>query len=404
MADARLDLARNHPDHPDGPHRRVSAALVLAAGPSLIRLGGLTILERAVRVLRAAGLERVIVASGPDTASATLVRHRDLPAELSDATAPPALTGRCLLVAGDQVFDTDTVTGLVAAPQEAALTTGGLAGSGARGGLAVVDAGTATALLSATTPASPRTDAPGAGSGWHAALTELADRPGVAWHEPDGFLASVSDRADVRRAERALWRRYGPKPTDGLVAHYLNRPLSRPATLWLLRSRLTPDALTVLSFLLVLAGAAVTGFGGRWWLAICGGILIALGNALDGVDGEVARVSLRTSRRGALLDTILDRYADLAVLAGLALAAGAGPAAWTWAFAAGAAAMLIPYINALVPTAPQRLLRRDVRLLACALAAAVSLPLWGLVLVAVVGNVDAARVFWLVIRRAPGAR
>jgi hypothetical protein len=26
------------------------------------------------------------------------------------------------------------------------------------------------------------------------------------------------------------------------------------------------------------------------------------------------------------------------------------------------------------------------------------------VLVAVIGNVDAARVFWLVIRRAPGAR
>jgi 1L-myo-inositol 1-phosphate cytidylyltransferase / CDP-L-myo-inositol myo-inositolphosphotransferase len=394
MTDARLDLARNHPD---GPHRRVSAALVLAAGPSLIRLGGLTILERAVRVLRAAGLERVIVASGPETPTATLVRHRDLPAELSDASAPPVLTGRCLLVSGDQVFDTDTVTGLVGAPHEAALAAGGPAGSGARGGgLAVVDAGTATALLS---PAEPST-----GPGWPAALAELADHPGIAWHEPDGFLATVSDRGDVRRAERALWRRYGPKPTDGLVAHYLNRPLSRPATLWLLRSRLSPDALTVLSFLLVLAGAAVTGFGGRWWLAICGGILIALGNALDGVDGEVARVSLRTSRRGALLDTILDRYADLAVLAGLALAAGAGPAAWTWAFAAGAAAMLIPYINALVPTAPQRLLRRDVRLLACALAAAVSLPLWGLILVAVVGNVDAARVFWLVIRRAPGAR
>jgi CDP-L-myo-inositol myo-inositolphosphotransferase len=386
MADARLDLAPNHPDH-DGPHRRVSAALVLATGPSLIRLGGLTVLERAVRVLRAAGLERVIVAcAGPESASAALVHRRQLPAELSDGAALPALTGRCLLVAGDQVFDTDTVTGLVGATREPA-------GVAASGGLAVVEAGTATALLS-----------PGTTTGLRTALAELPDRPEVAWHEPDGFLATVSSRADVRRAEQALWRRYGPKPTDGLVAHYLNRPLSRPATLWLLRSRLTPDALTVLSFLLVLAGAAVTGFGGRWWLAICGGILIALGNALDGVDGEVARVSLRTSRRGALLDTILDRYADLAVLAGLALAAGGGAGAWTWAFAAGAASMLIPYINALCPTAPQRLLRRDVRLLACALAAAVSLPLWGLVLVAVIGNVDAARVFWLVIRRAPGAR
>jgi phosphatidylglycerophosphate synthase len=402
MTDARLDLARNHPDP---SHRRVSAALVLAAGPSLIRLGGLTVLERTIRVLRAAGLERVIVScGGPATPSAALVRRRQLPAELSHTGAPAALTGRCLVVAGDQVFDTDTVAGLVDDPSDVALTSGGPVGGGvaggapAGGGLAVVDADLAGTLLS------PDTTGTGSPAGLRTALAELADRRGIAWREPDGFLATVSSRADVRRAERALWRRYGPKPTDGLVAHYLNRPLSRPATLWLLRSRLTPDALTVLSFLLVAAGAAVTGFGGRWWLAICGGLLIALGNALDGVDGEVARVSLRTSRRGALLDTILDRYADLAVLAGLALAAGGGPGAWAWAFAAGAAAMLIPYVNALCPTAPQRLLRRDVRLLACALAAAVSLPLWGLILVAVVGNVDAARVFWLVIRRAPGPR
>jgi phosphatidylglycerophosphate synthase len=39
----------------------------------------------------------------------------------------------------------------------------------------------------------------------------------------------------------------------------------------------------------------------------------------DGVDGEVARLQLRGGPRGALLDGLLDRVGDRAVLAGLGL-------------------------------------------------------------------------------------
>lgn len=370
--------------HREGPNRPIG----------LLTLAGITVLERAIRTVREAGVPRVVVVTGgPETASdevAALVTRRKLPVDLVTADgwehgdlAPIAMGraagGRYLVVPGDQIFETATVRQLTRAPDRVVLAGGT--------GLAVADLATLPVVLAAGERGSDVADA-------------LASVPDLADHDPVGLTATVGGPGDVRRIEKRLWRRFGPKPTDGLVSRYLNRPLSAPVTLLLVRlPRITPSMLTVLSFLLVVVGAGCAAVGSRWWL-VAGGVLIAAGNALDGVDGETARLTMRTSRRGALLDTILDRYADLAVIAGLALASGGGAGAWTWAFAATAAAMLVPYINALVPDAPQRLLRRDVRLLVCAAAAVAGLPLWGLIAVAIVGNLDAARVLWTVIRRS----
>jgi 1L-myo-inositol 1-phosphate cytidylyltransferase / CDP-L-myo-inositol myo-inositolphosphotransferase len=192
------------------------------------------------------------------------------------------------------------------------------------------------------------------------------------------------------------------RPSDSLALRYLNRPLSAPLTRLLLRTRITPNTISVLSFLTVLLGAGLIAAPGRW-TGLAGGILVQAGFILDCSDGEVARARGLSSERGALLDTILDRYADLAVLAALVLAAGGNPTVWAWGFAAAAAGMLIPYINALRPTSPRRLLRRAERILLCAVAAAAGVPLGALVVIAVLGNIDAARTFWLVIRTAPGS-
>jgi phosphatidylserine synthase len=51
--------------------------------------------------------------------------------------------------------------------------------------------------------------------------------------------------------------------------------------------------------------------------SIAGGFLAQATSVVDGVDGELARLQLRASRRGALLDGVLDRLADAAILAGL---------------------------------------------------------------------------------------
>ena len=48
------------------------------------------------------------------------------------------------------------------------------------------------------------------------------------------------------------------------------------------------------------------------------GVLYQISSILDGVDGEIARASLRTSRLGGYIDSILDRYVDGSFLALLA--------------------------------------------------------------------------------------
>jgi len=109
------------------------------------------------------------------------------------------------------------------------------------------------------------------------------------------------------------------KPTDGIISRTLNRRISVRISLRLVRLRHppSPDLASVVS-------AAVVGLGGLGFAAgypWLGGLLAQIGSILDGVDGEIARLTGRQSRAGALLDTILDRLADIVLLVGVAVAA-----------------------------------------------------------------------------------
>jgi CDP-diacylglycerol--glycerol-3-phosphate 3-phosphatidyltransferase len=74
-----------------------------------------------------------------------------------------------------------------------------------------------------------------------------------------------------------------------------------------------PNAITILGCALSIAGAVLIAFG--LWPA---GIALALvGGFCDGVDGLVARQSQRTTRFGAFLDSVLDRWSDSAFFVGL---------------------------------------------------------------------------------------
>ena len=73
------------------------------------------------------------------------------------------------------------------------------------------------------------------------------------------------------------------------------------------------------SFLAALA-YSTSGFRGE----VLGGVLVLVAGFFDIVDGAVARVTERTSRRGAFLDSTLDRVAEVALYAGI-LAGGYSP-------------------------------------------------------------------------------
>ncbi|KSW12547.1 hypothetical protein CF15_07465 [Pyrodictium occultum] len=187
------------------------------------------------------------------------------------------------------------------------------------------------------------------------------------------------------------------KPTDGLVSRLINRRLSTRITLMLLRLPRppSPDAVTVLATVLVALGGLAFAAGLPW----LGGLLAQAGSIVDGVDGELARALGRQSRAGALLDTVLDRLSDIALLAGMSLAVLASHGG----LAAGAAALLavtgdlmVSYLHGVGEKLAGRhpvlvgripgIAGRDVRLFIVFLAGLAGSPLAGLVAVAALGH------------------
>jgi 1L-myo-inositol 1-phosphate cytidylyltransferase / CDP-L-myo-inositol myo-inositolphosphotransferase len=228
---------------------------------------------------------------------------------------------------------------------------------------------------------------------------EVLDIEGATWFD-------IDTPADRTAAIAELVNRHGPKATDGPVARLLNRPLSKRVSRRLLRTRIAPNGVTVANLvLLLLAGAALALGAHQATLLVTGGILVQLASALDGVDGEIARVSGRTSALGAVLDAVCDRYGDLVVLLGAALAAG-GDAAWPWAFGALTANWQLSFLRReherLTGAVPASHIRfqwsRDVRLLVLAVGCVLQNPLGALVVWAVIGNVDALRRLVALIR------
>jgi phosphatidylglycerophosphate synthase/putative flippase GtrA len=123
-----------------------------------------------------------------------------------------------------------------------------------------------------------------------------------------GRVALRGQHHDAEMASRPTTAILGP-----FVRHFfawLMQPLFRAFR----ASGLPADAVTILSTLISM-GAGVALAAGRFAL---GGWLYILSGALDFVDGRLARLTGTASPRGAALDSVLDRYADTAVLIGLA--------------------------------------------------------------------------------------
>jgi len=130
------------------------------------------------------------------------------------------------------------------------------------------------------------------------------------------FWIDVDDPAAVGRAEDALLANLRDKPNDGPVSRYLNRPLSVRISRRLVNHRITPNQISVFSFLCSVLGAGLFALGGYPALLL-GGLLAQLASIVDGCDGEVARLKFQSSQYGGWFDAVMDRYADAFLLFGL---------------------------------------------------------------------------------------
>ncbi|ACV09032.1 phosphatidylinositol phosphate synthase [Jonesia denitrificans] len=89
-----------------------------------------------------------------------------------------------------------------------------------------------------------------------------------------------------------------------------------PIARFLLRLRISPDAVTITGTFLVIATALWLLPTGR---LVAGALVIGLFVFTDSLDGTMARLSGRSGPWGAFLDSTLDRLADGALFIGLAL-------------------------------------------------------------------------------------
>lgn len=88
----------------------------------------------------------------------------------------------------------------------------------------------------------------------------------------------------------------------------------RPLWLLVLGSGLSANALTTIAAAIGLASGVAVGLGSF----ALGGWLLLLSGILDALDGRLARARGQVTLAGSALDSVLDRYVDAAILAGLA--------------------------------------------------------------------------------------
>jgi phosphatidylglycerophosphate synthase len=106
------------------------------------------------------------------------------------------------------------------------------------------------------------------------------------------------------------WR---TKPTDRFVLRWIKVHLSARISPRLVSVPwMRPWMITVSASALGVVAGVVFALGSGW----IAGCIAAVGQVLDGVDGQFARLTGRQSARGAFTDSVLDRYADGAMVIG----------------------------------------------------------------------------------------
>jgi phosphatidylglycerophosphate synthase len=130
------------------------------------------------------------------------------------------------------------------------------------------------------------------------------------------------------------------KETDGFMARHFDRKISLAISRRLARTSITPNAMTLVSVGIGVAGAPFF-LSQRPALQTVGALLFVLHSIVDGCDGELARLKFQESRLGGILDFWGDNVVHVAIFAAVALG---------WSLSAGAAWPLLLGVSAVAGT------------------------------------------------------
>ena len=303
------------------------------------RFGGLTTLERSIRTLARAGVDRLLVVlpDGVEPKLAKLTHRLDLELEFVHWGRTPVMTfaeGECVLVLlGDHVHHhsslsafADACGGSLEDRTLVAQVTPAPAQSLSFYGIE----NTTDGPLFTQTPAAEITGAPSVSTGAFL-CNGLAPNELVALRQTplDFFAARCHGEVAICGGDADLWRRVADrhsarqaramlfgqvtKKTSGPVSRHINARMSIPISKVLIETGISPHMVTVLFVLTTgLATAWLMARPEPYWRLALAGILWQMAAVLDRCDGEIARVKLCESKFGAWFDTITDNIVYLA--------------------------------------------------------------------------------------------
>ena len=128
-------------------------------------------------------------------------------------------------------------------------------------------------------------------------------------------MSSEDLRISQNKLTKSLRKPLG-READGIIAYFINRPCSLQISKRLANTRITPNMVSAFGLFLGLGAAGLVATGVPV-LMIAAVIIWQIASMVDGVDGELARMRMSPSHSGEWFDTVADDITNITFLLGL---------------------------------------------------------------------------------------
>lgn len=213
------------------------------------------------------------------------------------------------------------------------------------------------------------------------------------------FWVDVDDEESLKKAKSLLIETL-KKPTDGPISRFINRPISARLSLVFFKYNISPNLVSLTSFLLAII-SAILFTSVEYWAILLAGVFAQVSSIIDGCDGELARLKNKASWFGGMLDRIVDRYGDALIIFGIAQGIWAktqNSHVWLVAFLALIGTLIMSYTaswyDSLISKGIYKdtlRMGRDIRLFMIFIGAVLNQMYFTLILLAMVSNLEVVR-------------
>lgn len=214
------------------------------------------------------------------------------------------------------------------------------------------------------------------------------------------FWFDIDTPKDLKEAKKRTLKSLTSKE-DGVVSRVLNRRISTRISRRLVDWNISPNTISWMAFFTGVLAASLF-LSGKYLFIALGGLIVQLASIIDGCDGEIAKLKFLRSSSGALLDSVLDRYADALII--ICLTYGywhivGGGLAWLVGLAALMGSLGVSYTRARyesaftspIPVGKSIPATRDVRLFIIMLGALLNQVFVTLAILAILTNAEVIR-------------